>query len=116
MLKIATVICAKCNRNGKLFGIRTEKKNKGWTFTWAFPMSPESIVSEGYDKTIINDSIETDSSYPGCPYCKSKSFVRCGCGKINCYDGESAQIICKFCGEKGTVTSGPWGVVYGGGY
>ena len=56
MLKTATVICAKCNRTGKLFGIRTEKKNTGWMFTWAFPLSQESAANEGYDKTIINNS------------------------------------------------------------
>lgn len=116
MLKTATVICAKCNRTGKLFGIRTEKKSSGWMFTWAFPLSQESAANEGYDKTIINDSIGTDSTYPGCPYCKTKRFIQCECGKIMCYDGESPQITCKFCGMTGTVTSGPWSAVSGGGY
>lgn len=116
MLKIATVVCAKCNKTGKLFGIRTEKKSSGWTFTWAFPLLEDKALSEGYDRTIINDNIDTSNEYPGCPYCKTKGFIQCGCGKIMCFDGDATQIICKFCGMTGTVTSGPWGVVSGGGY
>lgn len=116
MLKTATVICAKCNRNGKLFGIRTEKKNTGWAFTWSFPMTQERAANEGYDKTIINDSISTDSMYPGCPYCKTKGFIQCECGKIMCFDKDATHVTCKFCGMTGTVTSGPWGAVSGGGY
>ena len=48
--------------------------------------------------------------------CKTKKFIQCECGKIMCYDGESSQIKCKFCGMTGTVTSGPWSAVSGGGY
>lgn len=116
MLKTATVICAKCNKTGKLFGIRTEKRNTGWAFTWAFPMTQENAANEGYDKTIINDSIDTDSSYPGCPYCKTKGFIQCDCGKIMCFDNESKQVTCRFCGNTGTVVSDPWSAVSGGGY
>lgn len=115
MLKTATVICAKCHKTGKLFGIRTEKKSSGWAFTWAFPMTEESAKSEGYDETVIDEAIDTDENYPGCPYCKAKRFIQCDCGKISCFNDDK-KFTCKFCGLQGEVTTGEWDAVFGGGY
>ena len=117
MKKTATVICAKCAKKNKVFGIRTEKRTQQWYFTWAFAMSQESAKNEGYDKTIVPGNIAIDVTYPGCPYCKTKGFIQCSsCNKISCYDGESKRFTCGFCGASGEVVHEAWNSVTGGGF
>ena len=103
-MKEATVIMATCQKGNNTFGIRAEKINNKWHFTWAFPISKKMAGREGYDSTTINGSIMIDSEYPGCPYCTGKGFVHCGrCHKVVCWDNKSTKFLCPVCGNQGDI-------------
>jgi len=105
-MKEATVIMAKCHRRKNAFGIRAEKINKQWHFTWAFPIDERAAKREGYDSTTVKGSIVMDDEYPGCPHCGGKNFVQCGsCNKIGCWDNADSYYTCPFCGNGGEVHS-----------
>jgi hypothetical protein len=104
-MKEATVIMATCQKHKSIFGIRAEKKEEAWRFTWAFPLDRKAAEREGYDSTTVNGIIEMDAEYPGCPHCKGDSFVRCGsCSKIACWDSKNTEFRCPSCGIQGIVT------------
>ena len=107
MKRIATVICAKCGKTKQMYGLRTEKTNGHWYFTWTFPLNADVAKREGYSDTVIN---ETPSNR------HSKDMIYCSnCNKINCYNGEE-RFTCGWCGQTGTVTNTGWGSLSGGGY
>lgn len=107
--KTAAVIIAKCKHNGSIFGIRTEKTEKGWLSNWAFVINDAAASSEGYDKTKITGAISTTKEYPGCPHCGSPGFFQCyHCGKITCWNGEQ-QVTCKWCGTKSGISNSEGG-------
>jgi len=106
----ATVAICKCPETKKLYGVRFQKMSPGhWKYTWAFPMRQASARREGYDNTIIEGMIDPDIDYPGCPYCGTKYFVICSCGKLNCNIGSSNRFTCGWCHTSGTLSA------YGGG-
>ena len=116
MKKLATVICSRCGKQKKQYGIRTEKINNKWFFTWTFPIKEEVAKREGYSDTVINDTPSTQEGFPGCPFCNSKDMIYCdGCHKLNCYNGEE-KFTCQWCGNTGNVTNNGWGSLSGGGY
>lgn len=95
---------AKCQKSKQTFGIRAEKINSDWHFTWAFAIDEKTAKREGYDSTTVKGNIIIDNEYPGCPYCNSKNFCQCGvCHKIGCYDG-GKFFTCPFCGNSGEVS------------
>ena len=97
----ATVILARCPDNGRLYGMRTEKRSDGdWRRNWAFPINERQANAEGYDKTEIRGSLRYEPEYPGCPYCGRKNLAQCGnCGKLTCWKGEDA-FLCAWCGVR----------------
>jgi hypothetical protein len=99
----ATVIIAKCGKTQKIYGIRVERRNKDWYKTWAFKINEKSAKREGFDKTVINGKFNADKEYNGCPYCHSSEFIKCGCGKISCWNGEKI-VKCSWCGAKGEIS------------
>lgn len=102
----ATVALCKCGEAHKIYGVRFEKIRDGqWKYTWAFPMKESSAKREGYDSTTIAGMIEPDKEYPGCPYCGSKYFMICSCGKLNCNLAIGNTFTCNWCGISGGVTS-----------
>jgi hypothetical protein len=99
----ATVIMAACQKRKELFAIRTERRENGWWFTWAFRLNADKAKREGYDKTTVKGIINIDSEYPGCPHCEAQGFYQCGkCNKIACYSGQT-EVTCPHCGHKGGV-------------
>jgi len=103
-MKEATVVMANCQKRKKIFGIRVEKINNNWHFTWAFPINEKAAKREGYDSTTIKGAILIDDEYLGCPYCNSRSFVHCGyCNKISCWDGNNSEFKCPACGYSGKI-------------
>lgn len=95
----ATIVMAKCRVTKKSFGIRAEKRDNKWFFTWAFKLSDKSAKNEGYDKTTISGEIKIQYDYPGCTHCGATSFCQCGqCGKILCYPGTGNSVTCPHCG------------------
>lgn len=94
------VVTAYCNRNGKLFGIRTERIDSNrWIQDWAFPIDSVRAASEKYDKNQVNGEILISEEYPGCPYCGAQGWFECAmCKSIVCRNNESS-VICPKCGN-----------------
>lgn len=43
--------------------------------------------------------------YPGCPYCGRKHYAECGgCKHYFCWDGESKDFMCPWCGTCSTIS------------
>ena len=103
----AQLILCKCAKQ-HTFGIRVEKRDGDWYRTWAFKIDEKRAKREGFDKVVINGSMDVDEEYPGCPYCGSKGFFQCECGKINCFKENEAgnrwDVTCNWCGRHLTVT------------
>ena len=99
----ASVILSKCSKHKRTFGIRIEKRGSDWVRTWAFPIDEARAKREGFDRTKVTGSLQAVDRYPGCPYCESYSFVKCGCGKLVCYNGnckyEGSAFRCHWCGN-----------------
>lgn len=98
----ATVIISKCSKSQKIYGIRVERRKNDWYRTWAFKINEKSAEREGFNKTTINGKFIASADYNGCPYCKSREFIKCGCGKISCWNGEK-MIKCIWCGTRGEI-------------
>ena len=109
MEKEARIALCKCQEGRKIYGVRFEKVAENWKYTWAFPIKESSAKREGYDNTKIIGNIYPDTKYPGCPYCKARSFVICSCGKLNCNNSKNKEAFkCEWCGKTGKL------VEYGG--
>lgn len=113
----ARIALCKCKEGRKAYGVRFEKFGNGWKYTWAFPVKEESAKREGYDETKIIGDIGPDAAYPGCPFCRAKSFVICSCGKLNCnnVNTPNARFTCEWCGASGVLSSGYDGSGFGSG-
>lgn len=112
----ATVVMAKCQRQKRPFGIRTERINNVWTCTWTFELSEKAASNEGYDQVNISGQMGLDENYPGCPYCGAGGWFKCGkCGKLTCHSGESV-VTCAWCGNKGECTTSDTFDLSGSGY
>lgn len=101
----ARIALCKCKEGKNIYGVRLEKTEIGWKYTWAFPVKEAAARREHYDETKIVGEIFPDVGYPGCPYCGTKDFVVCDCGKLNCHNGNDTHFICNWCGLSGTLGS-----------
>lgn len=116
MKKTAIVITPMCQVSHGVYGIRLELREKTWFKTWAFPMKPITAERENFQPEMDLSNMDADATFPGCPYCHSKSLVQCGdCGRIYCYEGE-IESTCPWCGNTGMISNGRWDAVSGGGY
>lgn len=103
MLNVVVVL-ARCVRSKEHFGIRLEEKEEDkWVADWAFAVKERYAKKEGYDKEEIMGVFAIDAVYPGCPHCQSKLLVKCGCGRVACWDGEKRLITCPWCGAKSEI-------------
>jgi hypothetical protein len=99
------IIIAHCSKTGSRMGIRLEEKSRRrWVADWAFKVKESIAAREGYDKTRVDGQFEFSHEFPGCPYCKSKSFVLCQCGNLICYESNARRFKCPKCGTNGTVS------------
>ena len=99
----ATVLVVKCRETNEPFGIRVEKKEDGkWHETWAFKITAAAASREKYEDKIADGVFQLDQEFPGCPYCGSKRWFICSCGKITCWNGEH-ELACAWCGKKGKI-------------
>ena len=100
----AAVIACMCGRDHQLFGVRFEEKPWGWECSWAFRLKESTAQREGYNRASINSrSIVASPEYPGCPYCESRGFIVCSCGRLTCWNGYSRSGTCGFCGTSGEL-------------
>ena len=112
----ATVVLARCNKTKKLYGMRVEKRGNDWVRTWAFPIDEQKAKQEGFEANKVSGSMNAVDDYPGCPYCGTRSFVHCSCGKISCWSSESKKHTCPWCGQTSEVQIAEKFDVKGGGY
>lgn len=92
----ARIALCKCGKSQKIHGVRFERYQTGWKYTWAFPIKEGSAKRENYDSTILKSDLIRDENYPGCPECGALAFMICsGCGKLNCNLGVPK---CNWCG------------------
>ena len=82
----ARIALAKCpERKDKVYGVRFQKDDDGWHYTWAFPIEEASAKREGYSDTMILGDFNPSQHYPGCPYCGTDDFVICSnCHHLTC--------------------------------
>lgn len=114
--KNAFAIMAACEETKKPFGITVEKiSGRHYRFMWSFKIDREKAHREGYDTQSVTGSVDLDDNYPGCPYCGSKQFYICSCGRIICYHGQRVA-TCPECGQTGELTSVEEINLKGGGY
>lgn len=104
-MNVAIAVC-KCSEKKKLYGIRFEKDNIYWRYTWAFPINENTAKREKFDKTKITGSIVRGEEYPGCPFCGTQGFFLCSCGKLNCLKGQAMVVRCNWCGQSGILSGG----------
>jgi len=98
------VVLARCISTGDSFGIRVEEiAPEAWKADWAFAIKEDQAKKEGYHKNEISGEFAFAKPYPGCPYCERKALVRCSCGTVYCWDGDSKDIDCSICGKKRTI-------------
>ncbi len=94
----------RCSNRRSLFGVRIEEKGRNQWFTdWAFPINEKTAKKEKYGEQVVTGSFQTDESYPGCPFCGSRSFFLCGCGKLACWDGDKNGVKCPWCNNEGRI-------------
>lgn len=113
----ANIMLIKCEKSKKVFGARIQKtESNDWIRTWAFEINDKNAMNEGYDKTNIQGSLAASAEYPGCPYCGTNAFFKCGkCGKINCYNKE-AVVTCNWCDNTGKTSTVNQFNIEGGGF
>lgn len=98
------IVMSRCSPSGQPFGIRFWEKSKDqWIANWAFAIKETYAKKEGYNLNTIVGMFTLDTTYPGCPYCNAKSIFKCGCGKVNCWDGMTSIVTCSWCNQIGEL-------------
>ena len=64
----ARIALCKCKEGKNIYGVRFEKSEDGWKYTWAFPVKEATAKREQYDKTKIMGQNVPDNGYQGCPF------------------------------------------------
>ncbi|MCH5242883.1 MAG: hypothetical protein J1F67_10780 [Muribaculaceae bacterium] len=99
----AFVMTAICPKTKGHYGITVDRIMKNtYKMVWAFKINMDKAKREGYDSKKVTGSLQPDSEYPGCPYCKAHSLIFCGCGAVFCWNG-SNTVTCPKCGYHGGV-------------
>ena len=112
----AFAVMAVCPESKKYYGITVDfLRSNVYKFVWAFKIDKDKAKREGYDEQRVHGSVELDSEFPGCPYCKSKQFIFCSCGAVICWHGKPF-VTCPSCGQKGFVSVASLVNLIGGGF
>lgn len=105
------IVLARCSRREASFGMRLEETLPDqWVVDWAFPVREGEARREGYDRAVVQGVFLLGKTYPGCPHCEWRDFVRCGCGRVGCYDGQNLAYTCPWCLRTGRVGTGGGGI------
>jgi len=98
------VVTSRCRHSRQTFGVRVEEvKSQDWHATWAFAIKDDAAKREGYSKAILRGRFAIDHQYPGCPGCTGKGLVKCQCGQLSCFDGETREFTCPWCNRGGKL-------------
>lgn len=99
------IVMGRCSLSNQGFGIRFERRAANeWSATWSFGIKEYVAKKEGYEKAEITGTFVFDDAFPGCPHCSARSFFRCECGKLACWNGESPNFTCPWCGQSGELS------------
>jgi len=102
----ARIAVCRCNQKERIYGVRIERKDSEWRYTWAFELNPETARREKYGEESVEGMLVKDPGYPGCPYCGAEYFIVCGnCGKLSCNKTSGNTFKCEWCGTEGTLTN-----------
>lgn len=102
--RIAKIAVSRCNHSERMYGVRMEKGQEGWTYNWAFKLNSDTAKREKYTETSLEGMLIRDSNYPGCPYCGANYFIVCGdCGKLSCNNAHGEYFTCGWCGMEGKL-------------
>jgi hypothetical protein len=94
------IVLGRCQRQGGYFGIRLEEKGRGrWVGDWAFPVKERTAIREQFDRALVSGTFEFATGYPGCPACGAPGAFKCACGKVACWNTETRQVTCPWCGQ-----------------
>lgn len=66
-----------------MYGIRFERTERDWKYTWAFPIQEKTALNEDYDKTRITGALIQGKKISWMPHYGSKGFFYCSCSKLN---------------------------------
>ena len=98
------IVTARCRASKRTFGIRFEKHaSNHWVGTWAFPVLERNTGKAVQDRLGIAGTISLADSYRGCPHCESSQLLKCECGGVACWDGDTKSVICPWCETAGVV-------------
>ena len=112
----AFAVMAVCPEANKYYGITVDYiRENAYKFVWAFKIDKDKAQREGYASRCVHGSVELDTEYPGCPYCKSKQFIFCPCGAVICWHGQPV-VTCPSCGHTGMASSVSSVNLQGGGF
>lgn len=102
----AEIVTARCAGDGSLYGMRMQEADRGtWLYTWTFRLREQTAEREGYGGGEIAGTLEMAPEWPGCPHCRSESFVRCGaCGKVTCHATSGGSFRCRWCDNRGEIS------------
>lgn len=97
---------ARCVKTRRLFGVCFQEGDAGtWQAGKTLAIEPSALDSEN-DSVEIRGDIVLGAAYAGCPHCRGTILLKCGCGRLMCWDGEARIIYCPWCGRKGGVGEG----------
>jgi hypothetical protein len=104
-IRNVVIVMGRCSRLRQGYGIRFERRQPNkWVATWAFAIKDHVAKREGYEKSTMAGSFVFDDAFPGCPHCSARSFFRCNCGQLGCWDGSARAIVCPSCGQSGELS------------
>lgn len=84
--------------------LRFQRVGSDYAAVGASKQRPGSVIPAG-DGGAIRGGFGTMPGYPGCPYCGSDGFVRCGrCEELSCHDDTWEIFNCPRCGNSGPIT------------
>ncbi len=92
-----------CGATRNLSTARFEKNEQGVWMLMSASARNERPDASSATYGSVEGPFGTATSYPGCPHCGARSYVKCGaCGHLSCWRG-SGEFSCGWCANRGPV-------------
>lgn len=98
-----------CSATGQGFCVRFDSTGEGWEATQLMRRKgpASSSAADRPAQTALTGRIASAATFPGCPYCGNRRFVRCGaCDRVSCFAERTTAFTCPWCGNAGPVEEG----------
>lgn len=98
----SAIVTVRCGRTRKDFFVRVDPIADGWLLA-AVVRPPQSKKPGMGVSTPVNRALRgrlvMGANYPGCPYCRRPTVVRCECGGVTCAPPphDEADLLCPWC-------------------